>query len=182
MAPDAKLFLVEAQSDSLTDLFNADVVASNLVANAGGGEVSNSWGSAEFAGETTLDTTFTTPGVVYFASSGDQPGVEYPAASPSVVATGGTTTSRDPATGNFSAEHPWDLSGSGLSAFESRPSYQDGIQSIVGRSRGVPAARRSTPIPLPVPGSSTRHPYKERELAGSSWEEPVWLPLPWRES
>src|SRR5262249_56999962 len=26
----------------------------------------------------------------------------------------------------------------GLSAFESRPSYQDGIQSIVGGSRGVP--------------------------------------------
>ena len=36
------------------------------------------------------------------------------------------------------AEHPWDLAGSGLSAFESRPSYQDGIQSIVGSSRGVP--------------------------------------------
>ena len=138
MAPDAKLFLVEARSDNLTDLFNAEVVASNLVANAGGGEVSNSWGSAEFAGETTFDATFTTPGVVYFASSGDQPGVEYPAASPNVVAAGGTTTSRDPATGNFLAEHPWDLAGSGLSAFESRPSYQDGIQSIVGSSRGVP--------------------------------------------
>ena len=64
MAPDAKLFLVEARSDNLTDLFNAEVVASNLVANAGGGEVSNSWGSAEFAGETTFDATFTTPGVV----------------------------------------------------------------------------------------------------------------------
>src|SRR5215475_1774189 len=88
MAPDAKLFLVEARSDSLTDLFNAVVVAGNLVANAGGGEVSNSWGSAEFASETTLDATFTTPGVVYFASSGDQPGVEYPAASPNVVAAG----------------------------------------------------------------------------------------------
>src|SRR5215468_2941435 len=138
MAPDAKLFLVEARSSSLTDLFNAEVVAGNLVANAGGGEVSNSWGSAEFASETTLDATFTTPGVVYFASSGDQPGVEYPAASPNVVAAGGTTTSRDPATGNFLAEHPWDLAGSGLSAFESRPSYQDGIQSIVGNSRGVP--------------------------------------------
>jgi len=138
MAPDAKLFLVEARSDSLTDLFNAEAVASNLVANAGGGEVSNSWGSAEFASETTLDATFTTPGVVYFASSGDQPGVEYPAASPNVVSAGGTTTSRDPATDNFLAEHPWDLAGSGLSAFEARPGYQDGIQSIVGSSRGVP--------------------------------------------
>jgi hypothetical protein len=137
MAPDAKLFLVEARSDSLTDLFNAEVVASNLVANAGGGEVSNSWGSAEFTGETTFDAMFTTPGVVYFASSGDSPGVEYPAASPTAVAAA-ERPRRDPATDNFLAEHPWDLAGSGLSAFESRPSYQDGIQSIVGNSRGVP--------------------------------------------
>lgn len=138
MAPDAKLILVEAASDSLSNLFAAEAVASQRVVAAGGGEVSNSWGGDEFAGETTFDSTFTTPGVVYFFSSGDQPGVQYPAASPNVVAAGGTTTSRNPANANFLAEHPWDLAGGGLSAFEARPTFQDGIQAIVGNARGVP--------------------------------------------
>src|SRR5262249_5204293 len=69
MAPDAKLFLVEARSNSLSDLMAAETVAGNRVASAGGGEVTNSWGSDEFAGETSFDSKFTTPGVVYFASS-----------------------------------------------------------------------------------------------------------------
>jgi kumamolisin len=138
MAPDAKLFLVEARSNSFSDLLAAERVAGNLVASAGGGEVSNSWGSDEFAGETSFDSSFTTPGVVYFASSGDQPGVQYPAASPNVVAAGGTTTARNSFTANFLSERAWDLAGSGLSAFEARPVYQDIIQSIVGVRRGVP--------------------------------------------
>ena len=138
MAPDAKLFLVEARSSSLNDLLVAESVAGNRVASAGGGEVTNSWGSDEFAGETSFDSVFTTPGVVYFASSGDQPGVQYPAASPNVVAAGGTTTARNPLTANFLSERAWDLGGSGFSAFEPRPVYQDVIQSIVGSRRGVP--------------------------------------------
>jgi kumamolisin len=138
MAPDAKLFLVEARSNSFNDLLTAERVAGNLVASAGGGEVSNSWGSDEFAGETSFDSVFTTAGVVYFASSGDQPGVQYPAASPNVVAAGGTTTARNPFTANFLSERPWDLAGSGVSAFEARPLYQDVIQLIVGTRRGVP--------------------------------------------
>jgi len=36
------------------------------------------------------------------------------------------------------SERPWELTGSGLSAFEARPVYQDVIQSIVGGRRGVP--------------------------------------------
>ena len=67
MAPDARLFLVEAASDSFSDLLAAERVAGNLVAGAGGGEVSNSWGSNEFSGETSLDFEFhITAGVVYF--------------------------------------------------------------------------------------------------------------------
>jgi subtilase family serine protease len=42
MAPDARLFLVEARSNSFSDLLTAERVAGNLVASAGGGEVSNS--------------------------------------------------------------------------------------------------------------------------------------------
>jgi hypothetical protein len=44
MAPHAKLYLVEANSSGSGDLFPAVILASNLVAAAGGGEVSMSWG------------------------------------------------------------------------------------------------------------------------------------------
>jgi kumamolisin len=52
MAPHATLYLVEAQSNSLLDLFCTVTVAGNLVNAAGGGEVSMSWGSGEFSAET----------------------------------------------------------------------------------------------------------------------------------
>ena len=139
MAPSAKLYLVEAQSNSFRNLLCAITVASNLVAAAGGGEVSMSWGSGEFPAETSFDSVFTTPNVVYFASSGDGPGVSYPSASPSVVSVGGTSLSFDPMTGNFIGENTWQDTGGGASRFESRPSYQDrNIAPIVGLRRGTP--------------------------------------------
>ena len=59
--------------------------AGALVAAAGGGQVSNSWGGAEFSGETAYDSYFTAKKVIYVASSGDAPGTEYPSASPNVA-------------------------------------------------------------------------------------------------
>ena len=55
MAPNAKLYLVEANSSSFTDLLNAERVAVACVRAAGGGEISNSWGNVEFSGETSYD-------------------------------------------------------------------------------------------------------------------------------
>jgi subtilase family serine protease len=139
MAPSATLYLVEAQSNSYRDLLCAVTVASNLVNLAGGGEVSMSWGSGEFRAETSYDSVFTTPNVVYFASAGDGPGVSYPSASPNVVSVGGTSLSFDPTTGNFIGENTWQDTGGGASRFESRPSYQDrNVASIVGLQRGTP--------------------------------------------
>ena len=138
MAPKAKLFLVEAASNSGDDLFFAEQVASSLVATAGGGEVSNSWGGGESADEVTADPLFVMPGVVFFASTGDAPGTEYPSTSPNVVAAGGTTTARSPFTGDFLYEIPWMEAGSGTSEFEPRPHYQNGIARVVGDTRGVP--------------------------------------------
>ena len=89
LAPNARIVLVEAATPD--DLFTAVDVASNLVAQAGGGEVSMSWGSGEFSSESSYDTHFQKPGVVYFASTGDDPGTQYPSVSPYVVAVGGTS-------------------------------------------------------------------------------------------
>jgi kumamolisin len=136
LAPNAKIILVEAASNSHSDLLFAEDVASGLAAAAGGGEVSNSWGSGEFAVEATLDTHFATPKVVYFASTGDNPGTEWPSVSVNVVAVGGTTVSRS-GTGAFLRETTWASGGGGPSAFVARPTYQNGIR-IVGAARGVP--------------------------------------------
>jgi subtilase family serine protease len=76
--------------------------------------------------------------VVYFASTGDGPGVIYPSASPNVVAVGGTTLSRNPSSGDFLFESAWNSTGGGVSAFEAIPSYQKGVGKVVGTHRGVP--------------------------------------------
>jgi len=138
MAPEAKIYLVEAADNSFTNLFNAVTVAANLVKAAGGGEVSMSWGAGEFKGETTFDSVFSTHGVVYLASSGDSPGTLYPAVSPNVVAAGGTTLSRDINTGKLILENTWQDAGGGTSLLEPIPPFQKSVKYVVGNMRGTP--------------------------------------------
>jgi kumamolisin len=135
MAPNAKVYLVEAASDSTNDLDYAVRVAATLT---GVKEISMSWGGAETSYETwSYDPMFTMPGVVYFASGGDTTAtMEYPAASPNVVSCGGTTINRS-STGAFISESGWNDTGCGPSAYESRPAYQNSIAAIVGTKRGV---------------------------------------------
>ncbi len=97
IAPEARIVLVEASSDSLSALFNAVSYASNL---AGVSVVSMSWGTSEFSGETQYNSVFTTPAghenVTFVAASGDSGsyyGPDYPSVSPDVLAVGGTTLS-----------------------------------------------------------------------------------------
>jgi kumamolisin len=134
LAPNAKIYLVEANSSSITDLMAAVKKASTL---PGVKEVSMSFGGSEFSGETTFDSYFTTPGVVYFASAGDTGGVaEYPSESPNVVAVGGTSLTLS---GNVvSSETAWGGSGGGISFYEPIPAYQSKISTIVGKKRGAP--------------------------------------------
>ncbi|MDE2127298.1 MAG: S53 family peptidase [Armatimonadetes bacterium] len=135
MAPSAKIYLVEAASASFTALFNAVNKASSL---AGVTEVSMSWSGSEFSTESSDDTYFQHAGIVYFASAGDTGGVNgYPSVSPDVVSAGGTTINVD-ANKNFSSETAWSGSGGGPSAYEARPSWQNGISTIVGSKRGCP--------------------------------------------
>jgi kumamolisin len=145
MAPQAKLFLVVSalcqDPTCRTDpTWDAVQLAGNLVAQNGGGVVSMSFGDAEIPQETILDRYFTHPGVVYFAAAGDSGlGVSgYPAASPNVVSVGGTYFNRD-GNGNFVSEQYYTGGGGGdISPYEPRPSYQNGVASIVGNHRGYP--------------------------------------------
>jgi len=142
MAPNARIYLVEAESLLLDDLLAGVKKANSIVAHSPGkqGEVSMSWSQNEVATETTLDgQNFVQIGAVYFAASGDQTGgvVKWPSASPLVVSVGGTIFRRD-TNGDFSDEAGWSQSGGGPSAYEARPSYQGSISSIVGSQRGTP--------------------------------------------
>ena len=164
MAPNATLYLVEACSPLDYDLKAAVLVASNLVQcgqteidpntgvlgtcpknSTGKGEVSMSWGGNEFVGENGSDgcailddSCFTTPYVVYFASSGDSPGVSWPGTSVNAVSAGGTTIRRNALSFNFIQEAAWTFTGGGQSAIEPIPNYQSSIAGIVGKWRGVP--------------------------------------------
>ena len=139
MAPNARILLVEAASNSSTDLLPAVDLANSMVSRHGGfGEVTMSWGFSEFYGETSFDSHFQTTGVVYFASSGDIGGQRsYPGVSPYVVCAGGTSIHRD-ASGSFVSETAWSGSGGGPSSYESRPIYQNAIVTTVGTHRGSP--------------------------------------------
>ncbi len=102
--------------------------------------VSMSWGDPEVKQEKNWDKYFTTPGVVYFAASGDGGlGVSiYPGASPNVVSVGGTYFNRDKH-GNFVNEVYYTGGGGGdTSSFEPIPSYQAGVPGITGTKRVYP--------------------------------------------
>ena len=127
IAPGASILLVEAKSNSMTDLMTA---VSYARSQTGVVAVSMSWGGGEFSSESTYDSYFTTPtghaGVAFFASSGDAGApVSYPAVSPNVVSVGGTSLRLN--SGNYFSESGWSGSGGGISAYESQPAYQNGV-------------------------------------------------------
>jgi subtilase family serine protease len=141
MAPTAKIVLVEAATNSFTNLFTAVDTATKAVQSGGGnGEVSMSWGGSEFSSESSYDSHFrpSSGSIVYFASSGDTGGATiYPSASPYVVGAGGTTINRSK-TGSFVSETGWSGSGGGPSKYESKPSYQSGIPNTSSTQRSIP--------------------------------------------
>ena len=134
MAPGASIMLVEASSDS-----NSDLLAGVQYAAAHANVVSMSWGGIELAGETAYDTQyFDQAGVTFVASSGDDGApAEWPAVSPNVLSVGGTALTLGP--GNvWSSEVGWSGSGGGPSAYESQPSYQNGVVTQTSSARATP--------------------------------------------
>jgi kumamolisin len=171
MAPSAKIYLVEAASSSFNNLLTAVSVANSLLKSAGGGEVSISWGGSEFSAETSYDPYFTQPGVVYFAASGDSPGVIWPSTSPNVVSVGGTSLSRNAITGDFQQELAWQSGGGGPSVYEPRPGYQNAISAIVQSRRGTPDVAADAD---PTTGAWVySYPYWY-VVGGTSLAAPVW--------
>jgi subtilase family serine protease len=138
IAPGADILLVEAQSNSLSNLLGAVAMATN---NPAVHAVSMSWGAGEFSSEGAYDSYFSRQGVMFVASSGDSGSATWPAASPNVVGVGGTMFKN---TACGTSECTWNdaylgygySSGGGTSPYESEPAYQTNWQNSA--SRGIP--------------------------------------------
>jgi subtilase family serine protease len=117
IAPGAKILLVEASSNSFTNLLAAEDYAKT---NAG--YVSNSWGGSEFSGENSYDSHFVQSNVSFFVSSGDNGlPAEYPSSSPNVISVGGTTLTLS--SGKW-VETGWSGGGGGCSVYETATAAQ----------------------------------------------------------
>jgi hypothetical protein len=136
IAPGANILLVEANDNSNTNLYAAVRYAASQL---GVVAVSMSWGGGESSGETSTDSsTFQAAGVTFVASSGDHGAPDsYPAASPNVLAVGGTTLHLN-SSGTISSESGWSGSGGGISSVENQPSYQNGVVTQSSNRRTDP--------------------------------------------
>ena len=191
IAPGAQIILVEANSQSLSDLMASVATAASQ---PGVSVVSMSWGFAEgqavFASdEATYDSVFNVPGVTFVASTGDYGAAdpEYPAFSPNVVAVGGTSLTLN-ADNSYNSETGWGYqsdsvgafigSGGGISLYEPEPAYQQGVQST---------GSRTTPdvslVADPATGAWIADPYNLDPsnpfeiVGGTSLSAPAWAGL-----
>ncbi len=162
-----KILLVEAKTNSLANL-EAGV---NTAANLGATQISNSYGAKEFSGETTHTPAYEHPNIAVVASSGDGGyGVEFPAASPSVVAVGGTTLNLGSG-GSYAGETAWSGSGSGCSAYLAARSFQTSLpnwgQTGCGAKRGVADVSADAD---PVTGASVYN-TQRRLVRNAPWQQ-----------
>jgi hypothetical protein len=121
--PTCSIIVVQANSSRDADLYAAVSTAINLNAKF----VSLSWGRPEDPSDTSFNYYFDHTDVAITASSGDSGyGVHYPAASPYVVAVGGTSLNRASNARGWT-ESAWSGAGSGCSAYEAKPAFQNGL-------------------------------------------------------
>jgi subtilase family serine protease len=175
MAPGAKIVLVQSsQPDDSLFMAVTQAVA------AGANVVSMSWGGGEFDGEQSYDTMyFSTPGVTYFASTGDGGcGTIYPSTSPNVVAVGGTQLNLTNVglvsvfSTNYGSESAWSGTGGGISSFESEPAYQQNVQNTGFRT--VPDVALDASPASGVPVYDSYDGYQWVRVGGTSLSSPVW--------
>ena len=176
MAPGAKLLLVEANSPNNSDLLSAVSYAA-----AHANVVSMSWGGGEFSGETADDSDFSKAGVAFVASSGDNGApISWPAASPNVLAVGGTALTLG-ASNVWSSEVGWSGSGGGPSAYEAQPSYQSGVVTQTSTKRANPdVAYDASPSTGYAVYDSYKYEgtvYKWLTVGGTSAGAPQWSAL-----
>lgn len=123
IAPLARIVLIEATNSMSNNMLGGVALANKM----GPGIVSMSFGTREGSWVPGLDSYFSTENMTYFASTGDH-GVEvnWPAASPKVVAVGGTSLNFNGTGSRY--EEAWSGAGGGISAYVALPEYQAGFK------------------------------------------------------
>ncbi|SEK53061.1 PQQ-binding-like beta-propeller repeat protein [Streptacidiphilus jiangxiensis] len=173
VAPHATIVLVEANDPTMAALSRADDAAAALHPAA----VSNSWGSQEFSEESFYDGHCKLADSVCVQSTGDNGYPSgYSATNPYVLAIGGTSLQLD-ANGATLSETAWSGTGGGLSYFEPRPAYQDGVQSSPLRATPdvsfVADPRTGVPVYLTIATMSGGRSLW-LEVGGTSLAAPIW--------
>jgi subtilase family serine protease len=183
IAPGARILLVEARSDSLTDLMTA---AETAVAD-GANVVSMSWGESDSylsASQVSQYDAFFQQHestVTFVASSGDSGtstanggGAEWPSSSPYVLSVGGTTLAVN-ANGTYAGESAWSSSGGGLSALEPEPNYQLALQRTGRRSTPDVAFDGNPNTGVMVYSAFVRGGWEQ--VGGTSLGSPAWAAI-----
>lgn len=144
ICPNCKILLVEASSNSLSNLAAGVKTAAKL----GATEISNSYGGSEFSGE--LSETYTAPydqpGVAVTVSSGDSGygSFGFPAALSSVITVGGTTLTVG-AGNTYGGETVWNGAGSGCSLYAAAPEWQGFLTACAGKRGTADVAADANP-------------------------------------
>lgn len=176
IAPGAHILLVEASSNSNSNLYAAEDYAKTHAQ-----YVSNSWGGPESSGEKSFDSHFAQSGVSFFVSAGDNGlPAEYPSASPNVISVGGTTLNLS-SNGSVVSETGWSSGGGGCSAYESPAAAQSAFS---GYAQAGCNGKRATPdVSLdadPATGVSVYDSTKYQgqagwwRVGGTSASSPMW--------
>jgi hypothetical protein len=134
IAPGAAIDVVETDTIDPSDLLEGITTAAGL----GVSVVSMSFGWLESSSDSLTNLLrFDVAGVTFVAASGDSGAFQpsYPAASPNVIAVGGTTLTLN-GDGSYNNEIGWTGSGGNLSQFESSPGFQS--QTTGSSMRAVP--------------------------------------------
>jgi hypothetical protein len=144
ICPSCRIVLAEATTNTFENLVTAEKAAEL----EGAVVISDSWGSEEFAGETSWDKYFNHPPVPTVVAAGDIGNqATYPATSRYTVAVGGTTLEKDSSVPRGWSEEVWGGSGGGCSAYESKPSWQSDPGCANRTDNDVSAvAATSTPV------------------------------------
>jgi subtilase family serine protease len=176
IAPGARILLVEASSNSFTNLLAAEDYARMHAS-----YVSNSWGGSEFSSEASYDSHFVQPNVAFFVAAGDAGlPAEYPSASPNVISVGGTTLVFNP-NGTLASETGWSSGGGGCSLYETAAAAQSGFS---GYAQVGCAGLRATPdVSLDADPNSGASVYDSTryngqsgwwQVGGTSLSAPMW--------
>jgi subtilase family serine protease len=174
ICPNCKVLLVEAESNSLSDLAAAVKTAAKL----GATEISNSYGGSEFSGELseTYAAPYNQPGIAVTVSSGDggYGSFGFPAALSSVITVGGTTLTLG-SNNSYGSERVWNGAGSGCSLYAGAPSWQGFLGACAGKRGSADVAADADPATGAAVYDSVRYQGRSgwMQVGGTSLSSPL---------